>query len=64
MEAAIKLLKVLDEKRCDYTLDRDNLLLKCTAAYHDNKHEFAIIYGDYYFIEALMKLTGDALEIF
>ncbi len=64
MEAAIKLLKVLDEKRCDYTLDRDNLLLKCTAAYHDNEHEFAIIYGDYYFIEAMMKLTGDALEIF
>ena len=35
----------------------DNLLEKCTAAYHDKDHEFSIIYGDYYLIEALMKLT-------
>ena len=64
LAAGIKLLRVLDEKRSDYTLDKDNILEKCTAAYHDAKHEFAIIYGDYYYIEALMKLAGCALEIF
>ena len=64
LTAAIKLLKVLDEKRSDYTTNKDNILEKCTAAYHDAKHEFAIIYGDYYYIEALMKLTGNALEVF
>lgn len=62
--AATKLLKVLHEKRCDYTTDKDNIVEKCTAAYHDARHEFAINYGDYYYIEALMKLSGDALEIF
>ena len=62
--SAKKLLRALDEKRCDYTTDKDNILEKCTAAYHDQKHEFAIIYGDYYYIEALMKLAGNALEIF
>ncbi|SCY69894.1 glycoside hydrolase family 88 protein [Butyrivibrio sp. INlla14] len=62
--AAIKLLKTLHEKRCDYTTDKDNIVEKCTAAYHDARHEFAINYGDYYYIEALMKLSGDALEIF
>ena len=41
----------------------DNLLMKCTAAYHDKVHEFSIIYGDYYFVEALMKLSGKELFI-
>lgn len=64
LAAAVKLLKTLHEKRCDYTTDKDNIVEKCTAAYHDARHEFAINYGDYYYIEALMKLSGDALEIF
>jgi unsaturated chondroitin disaccharide hydrolase len=64
LSAAIKLLKTLHEKRCDYTLDKDNILEKCTAAYFDSRHEFAIIYGDYYYLEALMKLDGSALTIF
>ena len=37
--------------------EEDDLLQKCTAAYHDAEHEFSIIYGDYYYLEALMKLT-------
>lgn len=64
LAAAIKLIKTLHEKRCDYTTDKDNIVEKCTAAYHDARHEFAINYGDYYYIEALMKLSGDELEIF
>ena len=35
----------------------------CTAAYHDAEHEFSIIYGDYYFIEAVWKLMGKELFI-
>lgn len=61
--AAIKLLQALDEKRCNWSSDRDELLEKCTAAYHDEKHEFPIIYGDYYFIEAVLRLTGEELFI-
>jgi len=29
-----------------------------TAAYHDSVHEFPIIYGDYYFTEAILRLAG------
>jgi unsaturated chondroitin disaccharide hydrolase len=64
LDAAIRLLRALNDNRCDYSLDKDNILEKCTAAYHDAKHEFAIIYGDYYYIEALMKLDGSALTVF
>ena len=59
--AAVKLLRALDEKRCCWDTDRDELLEKCTAAYHDERHEFPIIYGDYFFMESIFRLTGDEL---
>lgn len=62
-DAAAGLIKALAQKRCSWSLNTDNLLEKCTAAFHDDKHEFAIIYGDYYFIEAVFKLTGEELFI-
>jgi unsaturated chondroitin disaccharide hydrolase len=49
--------------RCNWDCKTDNIVEKCTGAYHDKKHEFAIIYGDYYFIEAIWKLTGQELFI-
>lgn len=61
--AALRLLRVLDEERCCWDTDVDHLLEKCTAAYHDREHEFAIIYGDYYFIEAVFRLTGQEMFI-
>lgn len=61
-EAAIKMLKALESQRCNFTIECDNIVEKCTAAYHDQNHEFSIIYGDYYFIEAIWKITGE--EVF
>ena len=62
-EAAEKMLSALDGKDCDYDPSHDELLTRCTAAYHDRDHEFPIIYGDYYYIEAIWKLTGRELFI-
>lgn len=62
-DAALKMLTALAEKRCSFGTDIDELLEKCTAAYHDQDHEYPIIYGDYYFIEAILRLTGDELFI-
>lgn len=61
--AALELLKALAQKRCNWDENVDNLVEKCTAAYHDPVHEFSIIYGDYYFIEAVWKLMGKELFI-
>lgn len=61
--AALRLLKTLEEKRCSWEESCDNILEKCTAAYHGQEHETAIIYGDYYFIEAVWKLTGEEIFI-
>lgn len=60
---ALYLLKFIARNRCNFTLDTDNLVERCTAAYHDEKHEFSIIYGDYFFIEGIWKLTGQELFI-
>ena len=58
LEAAERLLKNLIEHRCRFDLGCDNILEKCTAAYHDSRHEGAIIYGDYFLTEAVLKLCG------
>ena len=63
LDSAIKMLKALSERRCDFSLDTDNIVNYCTASYHANEHHFAIIYGDYYFLEALLKLKGNELYI-
>jgi unsaturated chondroitin disaccharide hydrolase len=60
---ALKMLRALEANRCNWDSETDNIVEKCTAAYHDQKHEFAIIYGDYFFIEAIWKLTGQELFI-
>lgn len=63
LKAALKLLQSLDKERCSWDGGVDNLLEKCTAEYHSEEHEFSIIYGDYYFIEALLKLSEQELFI-
>jgi unsaturated chondroitin disaccharide hydrolase len=63
LNAALKLLKTLDESRSDWTKERDGILQNGSAAYHSNSHHFEIIYGDYYFIEAIFKLKGNDLYL-
>ncbi len=63
LDAALKMLEALEKCSVNWNEDEDNILTKCTAAYHDKEHEFSIIYGDYYYLEALMKLTGKDLFI-
>jgi unsaturated chondroitin disaccharide hydrolase len=58
LETALKLLKVLDAEKCDYSEKQDNILNMCSGAYFNNKQHISIIYGDYYYIEAMLKLKG------
>lgn len=59
INAALNLLKVLDEKYVDWSDETDNLLTMCSASYHDENHHFSIIYGDSYFMEAMFKFRGN-----
>ncbi len=63
IKAALKLLKALEEKRSNWTREKDCILEGCTAAYHSREHHFNIIYGDYFFMEAIFKLKGNGILI-
>jgi len=62
-QAAVKMLKALYENHCDFSKDSDCFLQKCTAAYHDQEHEFCIIYGDYFFMEAIFRLKEESVYL-
>jgi len=61
ISAALKLLHALTEQSCNFAIDTDNLLMRCSAAYHESNHEYPIIYGDYFYLEALLTLSNQAL---
>lgn len=62
LNAALELLWAIDEKAADYTAERDNLVNYGSEAYRPGRGEAglntAIIYGDYYYTEAIYKLKG------
>lgn len=62
-DAAVKLLKALDQHRTDWTRENDCILTHGSASYHATEHHTAIIYGDYFFIEAILKLSEEDLYI-
>ncbi|MGG1554782.1 glycoside hydrolase family 88 protein [Paenibacillus ferrarius] len=62
LDAAITLLKTLDA-RSDWTENSDCILQYGSGAYHVASHHHAIIYGDYYFMEAIFKLKGNDLYL-
>ncbi|WP_390405776.1 glycosyl hydrolase family 88 [Lacticaseibacillus jixiensis] len=56
IDAAIKMLQAIDAKHTDWDLAHDGIVTDATAAYHDQVVEQKIIYADYYFIEAILRL--------
>ena len=56
--AAVKILRTIVETRADWSENCDAIVQNCTAAYHDWKHHFPMVYADYFLIETLYKLAG------
>jgi len=63
LTTALALLMKLDADRCDWAPETDGILQYGSSAYHANEHHQSIIYGDYFFIESLLKLRGNELYI-
>jgi unsaturated chondroitin disaccharide hydrolase len=54
---AIKMLQALDAKYADYDTNIDSIIHSGTEAYHNTKtRHVPIIYGDYYFIEGILRV--------
>lgn len=58
--AALRMLRAMDTLCADWDPDTMGILRKCTAAYHDDGagRHINIVYGDYFFTEAVMHLIG------
>ena len=62
---AVKILRACAEKFADWNIDTDGIIGGGTAAYHGNSTdtEVPIIYGDYFFTEAVLRLLGKSFLI-
>ncbi len=63
LRAAVKILKAITEQRADFSKDGDAIVQNCSAAYHVQQHHITMSYADYYYIEALYKLTETGILI-
>ena len=56
--AAFKLLTTAEKAFADWNMETDGIIGKGTAAWHGNEHdtEVPIIYGDYFFTEAILRI--------
>ena len=64
MNAAINILKALEERFMDYDPAHDNMLGYGTVLYPNKPEQWrvvhiSIIYADYFFTEALLKILGE-----
>ena len=58
LKFAVELLKALDESCAVYDDSIPAVLTRCTGAYSDAHPEYPILYADFFYAEALLKLCG------
>jgi unsaturated chondroitin disaccharide hydrolase len=65
IKTAMHILTALESGYGDWNTDRDAVLQMGTAQYHDKLDEFHVplIYGDYFFIEAVHRLTSPDFNV-
>lgn len=62
LSAALKMLRALDDT-ADWSPETDGILQDCSAAYGGSEHNVNFVYGDYFYLEAVLKLKGTELFI-
>ncbi len=58
LSAALNILKAMEKNWCDWSETEDSILQNGSEMYGRNVH-MPIIYGDYFFTEAILKLKGE-----
>lgn len=59
IKAAVRLLRKINEKYCDWNPELDSIVSHGSAKYHrESDREVPIIYGDYFFLEAILRLLN------
>jgi len=66
LESAAKIIVACEKKFCNWDAGVDGIVYGGTAAYHSSKdlsYETSLIYGDYFFIEAVLRMLGKGFRI-
>ena len=64
LSAAMRILRACDEKYSNWNIEEDAVLSGGSLRYHDDRMAGAsIIYGDYFFTEAVLKFVNLELEV-
>ena len=61
LNAAIRILRAMEAKHCDWSENEDGILMNSAHSYNwcgDEEKNINLIYGDFFFIEAILKLRG------
>lgn len=57
LSSALNILQAMEKSWCDWSKNEDSILQMGSLMY-EKEHHMPIIYGDYFFAEALLKLKG------
>jgi unsaturated chondroitin disaccharide hydrolase len=60
---ALKILHALDGLRADYDRETDGILNHCSERFYQEGHNQNLIYADFFYIEAFLKLAGKNLSV-
>ena len=63
VEAAIRMLRAAEQRFANWAPDEDGILGGGTVAYFSEEREVPIIYGDYFFIEGVLRLSGQSAHL-
>ena len=65
VECAVDLLRAAEKQYADWNMEEDGLLTGSRGAYHSSEPEEgrSFIFGDYYFVEGVLRLAGKHLSI-
>lgn len=55
---AVNMLRSLTEKHCNWEIGYQSILQNGSVMYHDKEKHAPIIYGDFFLLEAILKLKG------
>lgn len=58
IKAALRMLQATEAKFVNWNPQEDGIVGGGTVAYHGGEHEIPIIYGDYFFIEAVLRFLN------
>ena len=62
LDAAVDMLKAMEARCADWSLEEPAVLQNCTGSYSGNDHHITMVYADFFFVEAMAKLSGEKLR--